>query len=59
MENQAEKPTEKPTEIATIRLKGEVADIVKTIAEAEERSFAYVAQKLIKEAAEARRCRAA
>lgn len=49
-----EKPTEKQTEIATIRLKGEVADFVKAIAEAEERSFAYVAQKLIKEAAEAR-----
>ncbi|MEE3701284.1 hypothetical protein ABCW44_09355 [Mannheimia haemolytica] len=49
-----ETQSEKPTEIATIRLKGEVANFVKAIAEAEERSFAYVAQKLIKEAAEAR-----
>lgn len=34
-----EKPIEKQTEIATIRLKGKVADFVKAIAEAEERSL--------------------
>ncbi|MFA9499926.1 hypothetical protein ACERCG_05780 [Mannheimia sp. E30BD] len=51
MENQAEKPTE--IQIA-VRLKGELADKVKAMAEAEDRSFAYIATRLIKEAVEAR-----
>lgn len=42
---------ERETEIQiAIRLKGELADKVKAMAKAEDRSFAYIATRLIKEA---------
>lgn len=45
-----EKNQDKPLEIQiALRLKGELAEKIKAMAEEDDRSFAYVAQRLIKE----------
>ncbi|WP_458118737.1 hypothetical protein OF381_10365 [Mannheimia haemolytica] len=49
MENQEKQASETSIQI-NLRLKGELADMVKAMAEREDRTFAYIVQRLIRNA---------